>query len=476
MGRPDRTAAALRAVRLTPALTIDEAGAYAGVSGRKLRAALGRLGHRGVCAQQATALTRASHPAARALGAIHQACPPQTAAQAAADTSAHTAVALSGLRAMSARPRLETLTEDESAALARHGDCSPRELDGLAHSANVETRKAVAERGDCPPQTLRRLVHDHDEEVSYEAQIGATRRSPALLAELVGDPKSRWRPYLLGNAGCPGALLARAARYHFDWWSLSDVASHPNCPQTLLQTLSDHHSEVVRAEVAKRVDCPPETVRRLAGDDVARVRAAVAERGDCTPRLLEQLADTDDGAVLRSVAENPSCPPPLLRQLASDDDKQLREAVARNINCPVDVMEQLSEKGGPWSSLATNTGCPPNIQTKHIADSDPWRLTTIAAHPSCEPHVLQAIADTTSPEAEDPEQLYVTLAGHPNSPPAVLENLADGFSEHFTELREALATNPSCPTRVLTKLAEDGHPSVWAAAIANLKNRRDTIR
>ena len=90
-------------------------------------------------------------------------------------------------------------------------------------------------------------------------------------------------------------------------------------------------------------ETPRELFCELAESVCVFVRSRVASHPKCPQNLLEKLSTDRDWRVRIGVAENPNAPPHILARLSDDESWEVRLTVARNPSTPLHTLEKLSK-------------------------------------------------------------------------------------------------------------------------------------
>ena len=291
--RPADTVTAVRMARGAPAANLNDTAAAAGMSTRRLVAALRTATPRGRCDRALVdAQKRMGAPAAATLDRSF--CPPWLIR--AADAGAP-----SGTAGWAARS-----CDQPGATRAALVDA--------AVSDNPQIRRTVAAAQRCPAAVLGRLSSDGVGGVRKAAAHNISNRAEFLMC-LANDDDTVVRYLATDNPSIPRCLLGLGE----DW-------SDPDARQC----------------VAEDWDCPPAALHKLAASDDNDVQTALSENQTCKPETLDQLADSTDWIVRYNVAMNYVTPTGALDRLAGDDDWDVRCRVAKHQATSIDTLRRLA--------------------------------------------------------------------------------------------------------------------------------------
>ena len=291
--RPADTVTAARMARSVPAANLDDTAAAAGMSTRRLVAALRTATPRGRCDRALIdAQKRMGVPAAATLERSF--CPPWLIRCAGAG-------APSGTAGWAAR------------SCDRPGATRAALVDA-AVSDNQQIRRVVAAAPRCPAAVLGRLSSDGVDGVRKAAAHNISNRAEFLMC-LARDDNTVVRYLATDNLSTPRCLLGLGE----DW-------SDPDARQC----------------VAEDWDCPPAALHKLASVDDNDVQTALSENQTCKPETLDQLADSTDWIVRYNVAMNYVTPTGALDRLAGDDDWDVRCRVAKHQATSIDTLQRLA--------------------------------------------------------------------------------------------------------------------------------------
>ncbi|MGM0705296.1 MAG: hypothetical protein ACQETP_05190 [Bacteroidota bacterium] len=203
------------------------------------------------------------------------------------------------------------------------------------------------------------------------------------------------------------------------------------------------------------------------------------------PDTLYRRAFSADSDERCAVAAYPKAPIDLLRKLSEDDDPSVRKAVASNPNMPLELLWELAEEfpeavvENPALSLqvAADPGAITEAPTEALivlvgreqvserwlrrgSDHYSYRVRKAAAkNPSAPTDVLKKLAQDSD------DDVRKAVGGNPSSGMQVLGRLAE--DTYYPNVRAAVAGNPSTPPQVLEHLAGDEHASVRKAVATN---------
>ena len=452
------TAAAL-AARRSPAVSLPQIAAAAGVSTARLTRRLHRVAARGDCAAAVAAIART--PAGAGVLAHRAAAPPhlRTAAAVSSAVGCDTAV---GCAAWAGRS-------------IRHRAASRARLARLASDDDRIMRSDVVEHPGCPALLVAGLSQDRSESVAAAAARHRSATADVIAAAAVS----------------PEASIRCAA------------AVNEACPQQILERLAEDRSSSVVAAVCVNPAASPATLERVADCGNLDTLRAVADSTKSTTELLGWIVSPHgaDTFLAKELAATPNCPPELLRKFARSPHPQLCVAAASNpaidpetltdmVDDPswvpdhehdndglyftdhddneyVDDVESLWHDPDSWHDenyvklkheAASNPVCQPELLTRLATDNDTETRLAAARNLSCPPATLQTLA------GDSDTRIMTTAAANPRHPPGSLERLAVSVNPAH---RSGVASNPACPAHLLQRLANDPLDQVRHAVTEN---------
>lgn len=301
----------------------------------------------------------------------------------------------------------------------------------LAHDKDDRVRRAVAISRHADETLLELLVRD---EVHGVSSVASARRATdsSELAKLALTDDRLVLAALAMNGNTPDGVKPEIARRLVSGageWTLTVLAQDQATPEDVLLQLAAHPSSSIRGSVSANKAVTAEILSLLATDAEAGIRARA---GGCAHLPLESLvtlATDAEKAVRAAVAGNPSTPPEILTRLACDAEATVVMGVAKNPSATSGVLQTIVDRQG---------------EKRHELNSMEWLLL------GCD--------------------FIVEVAANPKTPPGALQMLADSRDP----VRQAVAGNPSTPSRVLDELARTVHENVSLEG-EPVRTRRDRL-
>lgn len=260
--------------------------------------------------------------------------------------------------------------------LARQPGTPPALVEKLCTCANPQARVLASQRADAPAAVLGQLVAAG----SDEALVKPVKRRPPVAPEVLRE---------VAAMGHWGAML---------------VASHPQAPVALLESLG--------------LDPRPGVV------------AAVAANLASPPALLERLASHPSYVVRSRAASNPASPERVLRVLAQSKEHELIRVVIDHPKAPPDLLLSLARERSLTGSLAAASQSPPELLSSYVNDTSVYVRRRAARNPATPPEALEKFTHDVRYEVR-----LATLL-HPALPPEAAERLA---SDRSREVRARAA-------------------------------------
>ena len=440
----DRLTAAALAARRSPAVSLPQIAAAAGVSTAQLTRRLHRVAARGDCAAAVAAAVRT--PAGAGVLAHRAAAPPHLRTAAAVSSAVGCDVAV-GCAAWAGRS-------------IRHSAASRARLARLASDDDQFMRRDVAEHPGCPTLLVAGLSQDRSESVAATAARHRSATADVTAAAAV-SPKASIRCAAAANEGCP---------------------------QQILERLAEDRSSSVVAAVCVNPAASPATLERVAGRGDLDTLRAVADSTKSTTELLGWIVSPHgaDTFLAKELAATPSCPPELLRKFARSPEPRVCVAAASNpaidpatltdmVDYPNWVADYEHDDDDEYDEYyvelkddeyyaelkyeaASNPVCSPDLLARLAGDNDVGTRLEAARNPSCPPATLQTLAGDSDTE------VVARAAANPQHPSGSLERLAASVNPAH---RGGVASNPACSTHLLQRLASDSLDEVRHAVAAN---------
>ncbi len=208
------------------------------------------------------------------------------------------------------------------------------------------------------------------------------------------------RMYVGQHPNTPVATLVKlSSDNHADAiFSVSSVASNPNCTVTMLEVLAKDARWEVREAVVENPTTPAYLRNAMASDDNHDVRARVAIH-TADQEVLARLSQDPDGLVRMYTSQNPACAIDLMSQLAMDKEWAIRAGVACNRNCPAALLSILANDSDARvrCDVAKNPNCTDEILGKLVTDTDDKVRDCIVQRHDCPQAILSFMATDRDP-------------------------------------------------------------------------------
>ncbi len=358
---------------------------------------------------------------------------------------------------------------------------------------------------------LRQLACHKNARVRYE--VGRNPRVPTdtklqLMADCEEIPGlGSVRSALASNPDTPPNILESLAKENYSNVR-EKVAQNPNTPLSILQELTmDKNGEVacVASQIIKlrqssygvldfskesiKVAEILETYQRPDWNKNWSNRGHAASNPNTPIFLLEELAKDKEEMIRQGVASNPQTPIHILEQLAQDDSRHVRNAIACNIRTPINIVfKQLARDS--WASRRIAA----QMSSQDYGSTEVDDIGDILAEESASP--IEVILQRLIQEGKEASRVYLAcrvdlsadlliqlarsseykvreaIARNSRTPSEGLIYLAD--DKQF-KIRLALAQNPNTPGVLLEELAKDSESSVRDKAMQNLNLSKDAI-
>ena len=257
------------------------------------------------------------------------------------------------------------------------------------------------------------------------------------LSAYFGADTARWRKAAsLEHRCCPPAMAAAAARENDTPATPAGVAGW--APQRRYP--SDGNA-------------PGWTQRRHARN----TDSSVASSGD-TAAILVGLIAGAGARTSRDIAANPACPPAGLAVLSAQPETATKLASREDV--PTVALQELYKSPNPRvkEAVARNRRCGPLVLRTAAAAQEPTLRTAAASNPATVAETLRALSFDPDPEVR------AAAAGSA----AMTAPLAYQLAVGGTDVRAALAANPTTPEPLVADLCRDAQqPAVRSAAAAN---------
>jgi hypothetical protein len=415
-----------------------------------------------------------------------------------------------------------TEDRDMRAHIARREQTSPEALKTLSEDTDAGVRAAVAGNIKTPDKILSALAKDKDESVvravlanpsspkatkdrivsKMTAGFGTSEKAtaaaedpntpPEVLASLSSLRERETRHAVAVNPSTPEATLNQLAK-DGDYWVRGGVASNNATPPETLRAMSTDKDNVVQDSLAQNSSTPIDLLQKMAGgadnlsyssdsrdqnryrkEDAARTMRNMAEDPKTTPAQLSQLAMNREPLTLNRLAKNPNTPADGLAKVVEtsqgfyygDKGDSIRQAVAENANASTQTLMKLAGDSGYFvqqaaldhiSKIAEDPAVTQDTLNELGQSKDAQVLGRVARSKSASPELLTKLSDTFT-------NVRAAVAENPSTPPELLEKLSTDTSP---TTREGVARNSASTPEMRAKLAEDPEESVRSALAGN---------
>lgn len=217
-------------------------------------------------------------------------------------------------------------------------------LEELAKDPVEWKRRTVAENPITPLPVLEALARDNGS--SVRKSVAANSSTPVHVVEALAKDKDDW--VLTGVARNPHISMEvmRSLAKNKDHFVRSRLAENPATPVALLEILAKDKSSDVRMSVAKNRSTPASTLEILASDTEGDVLRSVAENPstpvDVRQSILQTLSKHHSVKLRCYLAEQLSTPASVLEALANDKDSDVRRSIAKNLSTPPAILEAFA--------------------------------------------------------------------------------------------------------------------------------------
>lgn len=347
------------------------------------------------------------------------------------------------------------------AALCRVAGVPEAVMELGMRSPDVSVQRALLVNPDLPGAYVERLTRSESEEIAAAAPFHRNYGNPpsfdvaSVRLELLheGRASDEAIAFIAGGGVREQEVLEELSRHRSEDVRAA-VASSPFAWPELLERLSHDGSGAVKRAVAMHRSAPPKTLGGLALDP--NYQQLVAGNLSADAGTLEYLAHTRNEVVRELVAQHPLTPVDVLCDLAADPDAGVRAAVAGNPNTPAQFLSLLAgdHEDQVLEMLANNPLTPDDALYEVMARGSNDALYALLARPKLPGELLGRLTRAVLQQHKPPLGLLQALAEHPCTPGEALEVLAR--LDEDTGIGEQLALNPATPDRCLVELALNG--------------------
>jgi hypothetical protein len=368
---------------------------------------------------------------------------------------------------------LEKLAQDPDekvkSEIARNGNTPIDTLNRLSQDTSSLIRSNVARNPHAPANILERLFSDGDAEVRIN--LAKNENVPLkILLQLAIDPSETVRIAALCNLKIPEDILFAEIDRHLEnaeaiLRSCYDQQGKAirSLPADLLAKLSDSPQKNIRSQIARHPDTPDSVLEKLALDAEESVRRGVAANPSASLELLIEMAKREKSMrygecgdiVHKSIIARKDATPEALKLALSQKAYTIRCLAAEHPNISVKELEWLifNETDRLVFDKAINhPKMTADVFRRSIAHTNSWVRALLAKQPNCPTEVLDELFLVELFSNENSINVYLSIAVNPNTSVATLERLVNSTN---SEIRIAVASSPTTPLAFLEQLAED---------------------
>jgi hypothetical protein len=302
---------------------------------------------------------------------------------------------------------------------------------------------AVASNPSISDSVMAKLMKSKQKEVLKKLAANPSL-SESYLNELVeislkklkaGKPDWSDRDLELGlalNPKSPASYLTALLKYP-DSWVIATAAGNPNLPPDKLAELAKSDHDNIRKGVASNPSAPWVLLQSLSKDQECKWRLA-QNPGIRLEELVELAKAKDDENLISDVARNPAASIEFLEKLAKHKDAWVRLGVADNPNTPEALRKKI------LNGFLT-------LKSEENEGDECIARCKFASH-----ELHESLLERYTPlESKDRSGVLSALAYNPNTSAEILTRLA---KDRFSEVRIAVASNPSTPVETLRLLSQ----------------------
>lgn len=280
------------------------------------------------------------------------------------------------------------------------------------HPHDEDILQAIVARQDCGPEILATLVWINSLDEHIHIRDIAKRHSlwsfdyfhSVLLREAQESPE-----IVASHPDCPSSLLAKLWRESDSYDVHKAVLANASCTAGILvaAALAGDEPDIDKA-VAELAEVTMSNVLAVDEYDIGKAVTELAEVAmsnrsnplalagmtDATVDELGSLSRSEIPQVVVAVALNPNCPADLLIKLSGSSWETVRAAVAARDDCPEETLRKLATDGAPKvrSNTVSNSSCPVDVLEHYAADElVEWRLI-VAKNRSCPEHIVDLLS------------------------------------------------------------------------------------
>lgn len=374
---------------------------------------------------------------------------------------------------------LKVLSKDSNSSVRDAALKNSNLADGLIKSFEnpVGVKLRLAENASTPIDVLETLSTD-GESIYFEGKstslMAAVAGNPSITDSLMGklmkSKNDQVKQALAGNPSLTSNYLdvlvaesrkkIAAGKWDYNNRDLElGLARNQSAPMGYLIELTGHLDSWIVAAVASNPSLPPAQLAVLSDSESLHVRQGVAENPKAPWALLKSLLKEAD--CFRYLCKNPATRGEELVEIASQStDAFLLSDIAKHNNTPIKLIEELAKHKEAWVRLgvANNTNTPSAIREKILdgflnlkferKEGDEYIARCIFSTDEMFENVFNRYLPL---ESESRARILGYIATNLKTPAAILTRLA---TDRFSEIRVAVASNPSTPVEVLRELSK----------------------
>lgn len=285
-------------------------------------------------------------------------------------------------------------------------------------------------------------------------------------------------------------LRDQVGRYEelFDKLKLKSASDYQGLSMAQMIRLADDPNQIKREQVANHPECPDDLLEKLSNDANVAVKRAVYKNLRCPERVLTVRLNVPDGSagydsdLLLQACLNPNAPVDLLMHLLAEKklDKTVRAALARSSHgLGLATALMTDQDAAVRLALAGKRALSAEVQQCLSMEKVPSVLRALAQNPDVTRDALGTVLQRLEPKermalasldrlgemawyllVEDSDKnVRMALAANPCLPDFIQERLA---GDEMLSVVTNLATNPALTEAAREKLRESEHPNVHA--------------
>jgi hypothetical protein len=232
--------------------------------------------------------------------------------------------------------------------------------------------------------------------------------------------------------------------------TLLELATDSKTSVDMLEELSKHENEHIRAGVTRNRQTPVRVLDFLSSDKSIMVIRGVASNPNTSLETLKKISEINDPSVLPWMAGNPNTSSDMLDKIVMDfneydtDDYFTIATIIGNPNISLETLLKFQAKCPLSCILSYDVGEVSYIGNERIRSK-------IVQHPDVTVEILSEYAKDTQPH------IRCKVAGSNKTPISVLEKLSE--DESFL-VRMSVLYNPNTPEHIQNKIKQDPDPNI----------------